>query len=154
MMDRYMKIKIAMPFLLIIVSLVAVRWVHFKPSLSPAEARLLGFTPEKIDIYERLPFEVNKDLGSPIEITKKREFPSMPLSAIAPQVLAEPEKPLELKVSMIIVVGEGRRMAIVNGLVVREGESIGSARITKIEKDRLLIAERQKTRWIYMEGIK
>jgi len=153
MMDRYMKIKIALPFLLIVVSLAAVRWVNFKPALTPAEARILGFSPERLDIEERPPFEVNRDLGSPIEITKKREFPPTPLSAVAPRVEAVQERPLELKVSMIVV-GEGRRMAIVNGLVVREGDGIGPAKVAKIEKDRLLIAERQKTRWIYMEGIK
>lgn len=153
MIDRYMKIKIALPFLLIIVSLAAVRWINFKPALTPDEVRILGLTPERIDIEERLPFEVNRDLGSPIEIMKKKEFPPMPLSAVAPRVSVEPEKPLELKISMIVVL-EGRRMAIVNGLVVREGDGIGSAKVTKIEKDRILIAEKQKTRWIYMEGIK
>ncbi|GAB4416304.1 MAG: hypothetical protein OHK0032_12370 [Thermodesulfovibrionales bacterium] len=151
-MDRNMKIKIALPFLLIIISLAAVKLINFKPALTPEEIRILGFVPERMDIEERQPFEINKDIRSPIEIVKKKEFPSTPLSAVAPQV-SEPEKPLELKISMIVV-SEGRRMAIVNGLVVKEGDGISSAKVAKIEKNRILIAERQKTRWIYMEGIK
>lgn len=153
MIDRNMKIKIALPFLLIIISLAIVRLINFKPALTPEEMRILRFVPEKMDIEDRRPFEVDRDLGSPIEIVKKKGFPPAPLSTVAPQVPAEAEKPLELKISMIVV-SEGHRMAIVNGLVVKEGDGIGIARIARIEKNRILIAERQKTRWIYMEGMK
>lgn len=153
MMDRNMKIKIALPFLLIIISLAAVKLINFKPALTSSEMRILGFVPDRMDIEQRRPFEVDRDLGSPIEIAGKKEFPSAPLSTVAPQVSAEAEKPLELKISMIVV-SEGRRMAIVNGLVVKEGDSVGIARIAKIEKNRILIVERQKTRWIYMEEMR
>ncbi|MFN3479874.1 MAG: hypothetical protein ACK415_05765 [Thermodesulfovibrionales bacterium] len=153
MIDRNTKIKIALPFLLIIISLAAVKFINFKPALTSEEMKILGFVSDRMDIEERRPFEVDRDLGSPIEIARKKEFPSTALSTVAPQVSAEAEKPLELKISMIVV-SEGRRMAIVNGLVVKEGDGVGIARIAKIEKNRILMAERQRTRWIYMEGMK
>jgi len=59
----------------------------------------------------------------------------------------------------MIVISETRRMAIVNGFVVKEGDGIGSTRITKIERKRVLLKEfrpslndkREETRWVYLE---
>lgn len=162
MIDRRMKIQMALPFLLIIISLFAAKIISFKPTLTPAEMRMLGFVPEKIDIREKEPFTVSRDLKSPFETAKAPPgYPSVPLSAVAPQTPAgakphlEPAKPpSELRVSMILVT-EGRRMAIVNGLVVKEGDGIATMRIAKIERNRILLKEVDgkpaETRWIYLE---
>lgn len=167
MIDRRMKIQMALPFLLIIVSLFAAKIISFKPTLTPAEMRMLGFVPEKIDIRGKEPFTVSRDLKSPFEMAKAPPagYPSVPLSAVAPQTPAgakphlEPAKPpSELRVSMILVT-EGRRMAIVNGLVIKEGDSVAGMRVTKIEKNRILLKEVKpspddkpaETRWIYLE---
>lgn len=160
-MDRRMKIQMALPFLLIIVSLFTVKIISFNPTLTPGEMRMLKFVPEKIDIRERQPFTVSRDLRSPFEMAKAPPsgYPSVPLFAVAPQTPAEAKPHLEaLKVSMIVL-SEGRRMAIVNGLVIREGDSVAGMRVTKIEKNRILLKEVKpspddkpaETRWIYLE---
>jgi len=161
-MGRSMKIQIALPFLFIMTSLLLPKLINFQPALTPNEMRLLKFVPEKIDIYERQPLTLSGDLKSPVEIVKApaKGFPSIPLSAVAPQTPAEAKPHLEpaLKVSMIVL-SEGRRMAIVNGLVIKEGDSVAGMRVTKIEKNRILLKEVKpspddkpaETRWIYLE---
>ncbi|MEW6162906.1 MAG: hypothetical protein AB1606_06310 [Nitrospirota bacterium] len=157
-MERSKIILIVLPFLLIIVSLLTMKLINFKPALTPEEMRMAGFVPERIELPERGRITAVKDLRSPIEIVKAppQGFPPVPLSAMAPQ---NGEKPVELKVSMIVV-SEGRRMAIMNGLVVNEGDSIGRIRITKIERNRILLTEHreqnaeQRIRWVYLQGIK
>ncbi|HCC68605.1 MAG TPA: hypothetical protein DEP99_01825 [Nitrospiraceae bacterium] len=161
-------ILIATPFLLIIISLLTMKLIDFKPPLTSEERRVAVFVSEKVELPERRQITAVKDLRSPIEIVKVapplQDFPLVPLLTIAPPNGERPlelnaERPLELKVSMIVV-GERRRMAIVNGLVVNEGDSIGRMRITKIERNRILLTGdreqnvEQRTRWVYLEGIK
>jgi len=69
-MDKRAKIQIALPFLLIIVSLFTVKLLVFRPALTPEETQMLGFVPEKIVIQERPPFMAIRNLRSPIEIVK------------------------------------------------------------------------------------
>lgn len=153
----------AMPFLLVVLSILGVRLIDFKPSSSPDELRVAAFTPETIDLRERQPADVS-GLKSPFEIVSPdaKVSPSIPLSAVAPESLkgtADIGRPLELKVS-VIVVTESRRMAIVSGLVVKEGDALGKMRITRIEKERILVTDlgsqdkEQGKRWIYLEGVK
>ncbi len=159
MMNRNMKIQIVLPFVAIIISLLTVKLINFKP----AEARAIGFVPERIDVHERQSFTLNRDIKSPIEIVKApaKEFPATPLSALAPQMQGEAvkaEKPVELKVSMIVV-SEQRRLAIINGVVVKEGNVIHGLRISKIDSNRVLVTDstagaEHKTRWVYLEGVK
>lgn len=161
-MERKIKIQVALPFLLIVVSLFTLKIIKFKPVLTPAEMRMLNFVSEKIDVSERQPFTVYKDMRSPIGIVKltPEGYPSIPLSKVAPQIQTEGALH-ELKVSMIIV-NKNTRMAIVNGTVVKEGDGIGSTKAIKIEKNRLLVEtiapslsnKRKETRWVYLEGNK
>lgn len=155
-----MKIEIVLPFLMIIVSLLIVRLISFKTSMTPGELRMIGYVPEDIQIRERQPFMAGRELKSPFEIVKTPtlRYPSESLSALAPEVPEGIGSPLELKVSMILVT-EGRRMAIVNGLVVKEGDGIAGMRIEKIERSRILLKEfrpshidkQEETRWVYLE---
>lgn len=107
----------------------------------------MGFVPEAmIEIPERQTFIV-KNLKSPIEIVKATKV-SPPTLAIA-----DVEKPLELKVSMIVI-GE-KKMAIVNGIIVNEGASINGMKVVEIAKDRILLkGAKGGKRWVYLEGIK
>lgn len=155
-----MKIQIALPFLMIIVSLLTMRFISFKTPMTPGELRMIGYVPEEIEMQERQPFIVERELKSPFGIVKTPTvgYPSVSLSALAPEVPEEIKPPPELKVSLILVT-EGRRMAIMNGLVVKEGDSIAGMKIEKIEKNRILLKEfrpsridkQEETRWVYLE---
>lgn len=161
MIDRKIKIQSGLPFLAIMISLSLIKLVNFKPELTPFETRMFGLVAEKIDMREMQPFSIEGDIKSPMEIVKQqpKEFPMTPLSSVAPQSPAEAEKIIkpDLKVSMIVV-SDSRRMAIINGMVVKEGDSVGDSRISRIEKNRILLTEHEKenkenkTRWLYLEG--
>ncbi len=148
-----MQIQLALPFLMIIVSLLTVRLISFKTSMTTGELRMIRYVPERLEIPERQPITVSKDLKSPVELVKapQKGFPPAPLSAMAPRRVPE------LKVSMIVV-SEKQRMAIVSGLVVKEGDGIDRMRVAKIERNRILLKDVDgkpaETRWIYLDGIK
>lgn len=158
-MSANMKIMLGLPVLFIIMSLLTIKIIRFNYSLSKTEARLLKFTPEKTGIDERPPFTFYTGLKSPIEIRKTpaKGFPSVPLSEVAPQVTEKVrEIPIESKVSMIVIAA-GRRIAVINGMVVREGDPVGSLQVKRIEKDRILLSvygekdSGQGARWVYLE---
>lgn len=157
-MDRKMMIQIALPFFLIIMSLIISKFITFQPLLTTKEMGILNSVPDKINLNERQPLMLSEDLKSPMEMIKApaKGFPSIPLSAIAPQTSAEVEKPSEIKVSMIAV-SEQKKIAIVSGIVTKEGDSISGMKVLRIEKDRILLKDiRQNggTKWAYLEKIK
>lgn len=156
MMDGRLKILAVLPFLLVIVSFITTKVVNFESALTAKEKQVLEFTPEKIEMIERQALVVKNDLKGPIKTIKStlsRDFPSKPLSVIAPQIARNGgEKIIEGTVSLIVIGGE-KKIAIVNGVVVKEGDSVGGMKIAKIEKDRILIKS-NGTKWLHLEGIK
>ncbi len=156
MMDRRLKILTVLPFLFVIASFIATKVVNFNSVLTAKEKQALEFVPEKIEVIERQALVVKNDMKGPIEIIKStlsRDFPSKSLSVIAPQTARdEGEKIIEGIVSLIVTGGE-RKIAIVNGVVVKEGDSVDGMKIAKIEKDRILIKS-NGTKWLHLEGIK
>ncbi len=152
-MNNKIKLQIILPFLLIIAVLIISRFVSFQPSFSANEMKLINFTPEKINLSERQGYAISENFKSPIEAMKipDKSFPTVPLSQIAPQKGDTTVEPFEIKVSMIVI--NEKRLAIVNGIVIREGDSIGSLKVLKIEKDRILLKDiHQKVgnRWAYL----
>lgn len=156
MMNGRLKILAVLPFLVVIASFITTKVVNFESVLTAKEKQVLEFVPGKIEVIERQALVVKNDLKSPIEIIKStlsRDFPSKPLSVIAPRIARdEGEKIIEGIVSLIVIGGE-RKIAIVNGVVVKEGDSVGGMEIAKIEKDRILIKS-NGTKWLHLEGIK
>lgn len=151
-LDNRLMLLIAAPFILIVISLLGIRFISFKALLYPSEQRIEKFTSETTLLTERQPFEVS-GLKAPFEIKKQ------PLPGAPSLVAVSEEKLLELKVSLIVV-SEGRRMAIINGMVIREGDNIDLMKVTRIEREKVLFTFRtsednsRKTKWIFMEGVK
>ena len=71
-------------------------------------------------------------------------FPTVALDTLAPQA--------EGGLSLIVIIGKSR-MAIIKGVVVKEGDSIDGVKIARIETDRVLLKDKT-TQWLYMEKIK
>ncbi len=153
------KLQMVLPFIFILLALIIVKVLlinPFEPPLLPVEKRLLDFVPDKIDIRGEITPAITHDIESPFGIAKK-DFPAVPLSALIPQgtqMQTEAEKTHELKVTMIITGQKKGNMAIVNGLVLKEGDIVSSMKLTKIEKNRVLVRHILKTneaRWLYLE---
>jgi len=61
-----------------------------------------------------------------------------------------PEKNYNDNAISLIVVNGKRKMAIIRGVIVTEGDSIDGMRIAKIEPDRILLKNKTE-RWIFLE---
>jgi hypothetical protein len=140
-------IVLASPVVVTLFCIIALSHVKFKPSLSPAEQGLSGFSYQKAKIIQRQPITVPA-IDSPIRVeavSPKVGYPQVPLAKMAP---LEPD--VEMKVSLILING-GRKMAIINGMVVKEGDVFNQNRVAKIEKNRVLIKDKKGERWIRIE---
>lgn len=133
---------IAFPVAVAISAAVIVSFLQFEPALTSAEEELLRFTYEPVQIIERQPLMVTK-LISPIEM------PVIPPDYIPPPPEIVLPDPLPMEVSLVIL-NSGRRIAIIDGHVVSEGDFINGTRIAKIERDRVFIVLQDVGRWIWI----
>lgn len=142
--DNKQIIVLISPVVVALFCIIALSYIKLKPSLSPAEQGLSGFSYQNAQIIQRQPFTVPV-LDSPIRVeavSPKVGYPQVPLEKAAP---LEPE--VEIKVSFILIDG-GRKMAIINGMVVKEGDMVSQNRVAKIEKNRVLIKDKEGEKWI------
>lgn len=145
--DNKQIIVLISPVVAVFFCITALSYIKFKPSLFPAEQVLSDFSHQKTQIIRRQPIEVSA-IDSPIRaeaVSPKAGYPQTPLEKVVP-----PEPQIEMKVSLVIING-GRKMAIINGLVVREGDAFGQSRVEKIERNRVLIEDKKGERWIRID---
>ena len=162
MIDRKTKILIFMPFISVIIMFIAGSFVRFKPAVSPAERQYLTFAGESTDIIEREHALVTGSVKSPLDIQSAvtgKDFPGIPLDVVLSKgtspVLdkeAKETEEKERKVSFILI-NAGKKFAIINGKVIREGDAFeGDSRVVSIEKDRVMIKEAGKEgKWVKMD---
>jgi len=132
----------------------AIAWSKkYEPALTPMEKEVLIFSYQIPSVIYREPLVVSA-LYSPIRIhaVPKPDYPPVPLLEIAPPFVPErpPERPLDLKVTFILIDG-AKKIAIINDIVVKEGDVIGGSRIAKIQKNKVLIIDKEVERWIRVE---
>jgi hypothetical protein len=139
-MDRNFFIATIGSIIVIALVLFGVLQVSFDLSLSPAEKGILLFKYEKLNIKERQA-PVVSGLKNPMEsgTTEKKSYPSVKLSDIAPVD--------QQRVSLVLIRGE-KRIAIIDNLVVREGDTINEGRIARIEKGGVLVKNKEGERWL------
>jgi hypothetical protein len=70
---------------------------------------------------------------------EKKSYPSVKLSDIAPVN--------EQRISCILIRGE-KKIAIIDNLVVREGDTVNEGRIARIEKGGVLVKNKEGERWL------
>lgn len=156
MPDRKTGVFAALPFIAAVVGLLSLQYIKFTPSLSATETALTALTAGAVPtIVERRPITVPA-LESPIKIPRaedmqKKSFPGEPLANMAPppgqhgsQAASVPRP----DVVTMIVVNNDNRMAIINGIVVKEGDKINSSAVVKIEKNRVLLKDKRGPRWL------
>jgi ethanolamine utilization protein EutA (predicted chaperonin) len=134
---------ILLPFIAIILSMIALSHFKFKPALSSEEQNISKFSYKKIAVIQKQPITVT-DLKSPIDlpVIAQKDFPKIPLSEIFPRK--------ERKV-LLILISENRKMAIINDIVVKEGDIIDHGKVKKIERNRVLIKDKEGEEWIKIE---
>lgn len=146
-MDNKIKIFIAFPFVFIIILLVAANYIPLASEPSEMEGQILAFSPAGLSIKERPMVSVSGEIKSPIEfIAALASGPGKKNDIVAE--ISYNDSDLSL-----IVVSGARKMAIIKGLLVREGDSIDSLKIAAIEPDRVLIKSKTE-KWLHLEKVK
>jgi hypothetical protein len=142
-MNRQFIILIICTAIAIALVLFGVSQISFDLHLSHAERGILLFRHEKLSIKERQ-FAMVPALKNPMEsgIIEKEGYPSVKLSDIAP--------PEQQKVSLVLIRGE-KKIAIIDKLVVREGDSINEGRVARIEKNGVLVKNKEGERWLKIQ---
>lgn len=124
-----------LPLILIIVSGVLATRLGVEYKLTPEEKEILGFEvrsvklPKSKEVTERslkIPNLIEKIMGH---------------KAPAPKKGVKQKEPAKLSITMIIISEKGS-MAIVNGQIVKEGDSVAGQKILQIESGRILVEYR------------
>ena len=150
-MDNRTVVWLGLPFVIAAAVFFFLRSVKFEPALSGNEKDLAAFSVAAVPaISKRMPVTAAA-LQSPIKIaavqlTPKKEFPGQPLSQVAPPPVSPPAAVLTL-----ILVNSSRKMAIINGTPVKEGDVINAGKVVKIEKDRVLLDYNKESRWLKIQ---
>jgi hypothetical protein len=80
-------------------------------------------------------------------------YPPLPLEALAPRPLdgtkLPPPGPAH-RLSLVLL-DEGRKMAIINGRVLREGDRLETYQVARIEKNRVKLKGGRGELWINLE---
>jgi len=155
-MDNKTKILIIFPPVLIIILILIATSIPLKKSLTEIERQTLEFTPSDIKIKERELVYIKRELKNPLKrdisiaVTRK---PSPTEDNLASQIGYN-----DTALSLILISDE-TRMAIIKGVIVKEGDSIDGIKVAKIEPDRVLLKSLsprvvrgdKTTQWLYME---
>jgi hypothetical protein len=151
-------ILIAATLVMVIIFVFGLSYIiDIKSSLSLQEKRFARFSYEKVKILERKP-AVLANIKSPLEDAegRGREFPSEALADIAPVIRDEKNKGMEKeknttqKLSLILI-KDHAKLAIVNGIVVREGDMTKSGKVQKITKDGIILKDSEGEKWLKIE---
>ncbi len=152
MKDNNTRIFIAFPVILVIIFILVANSIHFalderllralKGKLSESEREALALTPSELMQKMRVS-------RVPIESFVSGSFPPEALEALVPETALEPEFTIKDGLSLIVVT-EKSRMAIINGIVVKEGDSIDGVKVVKIEHRRVLL-KNKTAHWLHME---
>jgi len=144
--NRKQAMFMLLPFIAIVFSALALFHVRFKDTLSPVEQALLRFSYKKNSVIQKQPLTVTR-MESPIElpVAAQQDFPKTPLSEVFPQEIKKEKKVL------LILISNNRKMAIINDIVVKEGDIIDHGRVKKIEKNRVLIKDKEGEEWIKIQ---
>ncbi|RJQ37991.1 MAG: hypothetical protein C4550_07235 [Nitrospiraceae bacterium] len=136
---------ILLPFTAIILSIIASSYFKFKPALSSAEQDISKFSYKKIAVIHKQPVTVTA-LKSPIDlpVTAQKDFPKVQLSEVFP-------REMKGRKVVLIFITENRKMAIINDIVVKEGDTIDNGKVKKIERNRVLIKDKEGEEWIKIE---
>lgn len=107
------------------------------PQTASEERRAVSPPPEVTEKEEARPAEVLKTPNAPAQGRPEPRVPRRP-AAVKPST-----DPLPRVTSILI--GEGRRLAIVDGRIVRAGDAVGSRTVERIEEDAVVLKDTSGT---------
>jgi hypothetical protein len=104
--------------------------------------------PSALAINEKQEVAVNRELKIPVNFSPVSiEKIQADGSTIVPEIEYK-----DSNLSLIVISGK-RKMAIIRGRIVREGDIVEGMKIAKIENERVLLKNKTE-RWLYLEKAK
>ncbi|HOE18821.1 MAG TPA: hypothetical protein PLX02_12510 [Syntrophorhabdaceae bacterium] len=129
----------------ILVVVFGVSMVKLKPALLPHERQLVQFNYEKVGIIERTPAVV-AGISSPFSGAedRRKDFPPLALAELVPP---GEEKGGGQRISMVLI-KDRVKIAIVDGVVVKEGDRFQDGMVKRIDKTGVLLKDNEGERWV------
>lgn len=115
--------------------------IDMKPSLLSIENEVLGFSYRLPPFLERKTVTVN-DLKNPVN-SQEKDYPPVALAELAPAQ----GSPVESAVSLVVL-GKTTRLAVIKGVVLKEGDPFQGATVSRIERDRVLLTNGKEEKWL------
>lgn len=118
--------------------------INMQPTLLPLENEVLRFSFRLPPSIERKEIAFD-DLKNPISPQGKqgKDYPPIALAELAPAEGSSGESPVSL-----IVSGQTTKLAVIKGVVLKEGDAFQGTRVTKIEKNRVLLKNGKEEKWL------
>ena len=135
------RVFIALPIVIILILAVSGFYVPYDTGVSDAEMEVLDFRPAALKIITKTIISRTINREGPFDFAHAKRAPGH-------DSLSGENKP-ETNVSLIVISGE-KKMAVIDGVTVKEGDSIGGMRIAKIESNRILLQDRS-SQWLYIK---
>jgi hypothetical protein len=144
-MDRKTGIFIALPLVLIIVFVVAAYQIPLKGALSEFEIEMLTFTPSDLKVRIK---QITHKIG---DLDGYFDFESIVAGNATENEddLVKENGYNDTGLSLIVISGK-KKMAIMNGKLVKEGDSINGMKIARIEEKKILL-KNKSSQWIYLK---
>lgn len=132
----------------ILIPLVLYRYVQFKPRFDQTEQAVAQFSPTAQKTSVQRSWH-----AAAVAINPLGAAAAPPANASQPkQVTQQQPKPhIVLPTVTFILQSADKKMAIVDGTIVHEGELFRTWKIARIERNRVLLEGRKGTRWIHLE---
>ena len=131
--------------------------------LSASENELIAFSSQPVAVLQPGRLAVYSGLECPVRPTivtgsaakaADKNFPPGPIPSASGAAAQQKNLPLsaELLPGVTMIYSDGRaRIAIIDGHVLHEGASIGSSKVVKIEKKRVLLRTTGKDIWLNID---
>ena len=144
-MDRKTGIFIALPLVLIIVFVMAAYHIPLKGALSGFEIEMLTFTPSDLKVRIK---QITHKIG---DLDGYFDFESIVAGNATENEddLVKENGYNDTGLSLIVISGK-KKMAIMNGKLVKEGDSINGMKIARIEEKKILL-KNKSSQWIYLK---
>jgi hypothetical protein len=126
--------------------------VEFSVVLSPQERELVNFRNERVpEIVRREPRTVGSvESPIPIAVASAKDFPQERLADVAPPGDTGTGGDRQLSLSLIVI-NRAKKYAIIGGTVVKEGDVVDQRRVLRIEKNRVLLRDKEGEKWLRLD---
>jgi hypothetical protein len=146
-MNNKTQLLLVLPVALIVLLIFVADYVPLGTGISDAESGILNFRETDFALKEKRPVKDRKHMKGPFHFNiRDSSGDSLEAGDLDPRMDYN-----DMSLSLVVVTGE-EKMAIISGVLVREGDFIDDVKIERIEHNRVLLRNKT-TKWLYPREI-